>query len=194
MRERWMIAIVRTATTGKWLALTCKQLLPRSRIDLLSAPLQHRSDWFGGADFRSMSRETTMCRSLHTRLAALAISIGAAVSHADTVVIVGAKSTATTMTAEEISEIYLGKSTAMKPMDSADAPIRNQFYSKVAGKDDAQVKAIWSRLVFTGKATPPKILPSSAEVVKAVAADPNAIGYIEKGAADSSVKIVYEVK
>jgi ABC-type phosphate transport system substrate-binding protein len=48
--------------------------------------------------------------------------------------------------------------------------------------------------VFTGKATPPKELPSSAEVVKAVSADPNAIGYIDKSAVDGSVKVVYEVK
>lgn len=121
--------------------------------------------------------------------------VGLQQARADVVVIVSAKSTATTMTPEEISQIYLGKSTAMKPVDNAaQSPTRSQFYTKVAGKDDAQVKAIWSKLVFTGKATPPKALPSNAEVVKAVAADPNAIGYIDKAAADSSVKIVYEVK
>jgi ABC-type phosphate transport system substrate-binding protein len=48
--------------------------------------------------------------------------------------------------------------------------------------------------VFTGKATPPKALPSSADVVKAVAADPNAIGYVEKAAVDDTVKVVLEVK
>jgi hypothetical protein len=30
--------------------------------------------------------------------------------------------------------------------------------------------------------------------VKAVAADPNAIGYIDKTSADGTVKVVYEVK
>ena len=121
--------------------------------------------------------------------------VGLQQAHADVVVIVSAKSTATTMTAEEISQIYLGKSTAMKPVDNAaQSPTRSQFYTKVAGKDDAQVKAIWSKLVFTGKATPPKALPSNAEVVKAVAADPNAIGYVDKAAVEPSVKIVYEVK
>jgi ABC-type phosphate transport system substrate-binding protein len=116
---------------------------------------------------------------------------GLNVAYADVVVVVSAKSTTTTMTADEISQIYLGKSKAMKPVESA--PIRAQFYSKVAGKDEAQVKAIWSKLVFTGKATAPKELPSSADVVKAVAADPNAIGYVEKNAVDPSVKIVYSV-
>ncbi len=116
-------------------------------------------------------------------------------AQADVAVIVSAKSTANTMTAEEVSQIYLGKSSAMKPLDTSDkTPLRNQFYTKVAGKDEAQVKAVWSRLVFTGKATPPKELSSGAEVVKAVAADPLAIGYVDKSALDSSVKVVLELK
>ena len=122
-----------------------------------------------------------------------ALLLGAAAANADVVVIVSAKSTASTMTAEDVANIYLGKSSAMKPVDNA-TPVRSQFYTKVAGKDEAQVKAIWSKLVFTGKATPPKELSSSADVVKAVAADPNAIGYVDKTAVDGSVKVVYDVK
>jgi ABC-type phosphate transport system substrate-binding protein len=120
-------------------------------------------------------------------------ALAAAAANAEVVVIVSAKSSATTMTADEIASIYLGKSTAMKPVDNA-TPVRAQFYTQVAGKDEAQVKAIWSKLVFTGKATPPKEMASSADVVKAVAADPNAIGYVDKAAIDGSVKVVYEVK
>ena len=123
----------------------------------------------------------------------MAFVLTAAAASADVAVIVSAKSTATTMTAAEIASIYLGKSTAMKPLDNA-TPVRAQFYTAVAGKDEAQVKAIWSKLVFTGKATPPKALASNADVVKAVAADANAIGYVDKAAVDGSVKVVYDVK
>ena len=123
----------------------------------------------------------------------MAFVFAAAAAYAEVVVIVSAKSTATTMTADDIASIYLGKSTSMKPVDNA-TPVRAQFYTAVAGKDEAQVKAIWSKLVFTGKATPPKALASSADVVKAVAADPNAIGYIDKSAVDGTVKVVYDVK
>src|SRR6186713_385809 len=119
----------------------------------------------------------------------MAFAFAAAAAYAEVVVIVSAKSTATTMTADDIASIYLGKSTSMKPVDNA-TPVRAQFYTAVAGKDEAQVKAIWSKLVFTGKATPPKALASSADVVKAVAADPGAIGYVEKTAVDSSVKVI----
>jgi ABC-type phosphate transport system substrate-binding protein len=115
-------------------------------------------------------------------------------ARADVVVIVSSKSTQSTMTADEISQIFLGKSKALKPVETAGAPIRSQFYSKVAGKDESQVKAIWSKLVFTGKATAPKELPASADVVKAVASDPNSIGYVDKSAIDPSVKVVFTVQ
>ena len=137
-----------------------------------------------------------MRKSFRMALAVAALAGAAAfqTANADVVVVVSAKSTATTMTAEQISQIYLGKSTQMKPLDSGDAPVRSQFYSKVAGKDEAQVKAIWSKLVFTGKAKPPTALPTSADVVKAVAADANSLGYVDRAALDSSVKVVYEIK
>lgn len=133
-------------------------------------------------------------RKLKVAVGLAVLVVGMNVAYADVVVVVSAKSTTTTMTAEEISQIYLGKSKAMKPVEAAGAPMRSQFYSKVAGKDEAQVKAIWSKLVFTGKATAPKELPTSADVVKAVAADSNAIGYVDKSAVDPSVKIVYVVQ
>jgi len=143
-----------------------------------------------------MSMNIDMRKYFRMTVAAAAL-IGATVfqtAHADVVVIVSAKSTATTMTSAQIAGIFLGKSSAMKPMDTADEPVRSQFYTKVAGKDEAQVKAIWSKLVFTGKATPPKELATSADVVKAVADNPESLGYVERSALNSSVKIVYEIK
>jgi ABC-type phosphate transport system substrate-binding protein len=64
----------------------------------------------------------------------------------------------------------------------------------VLDKDATQVKAIWSKLVFTGKASAPKEYATSAEVKKAVAADPSAIGYIEKSQVDDTVKVILTVQ
>lgn len=122
-------------------------------------------------------------------------SIGA---FAQVAVVVNPKSALSSMTAEQVSGIFLGKSntlpsggTAM-PTDLPDSvAARDIFYTKVTGKSTAQVKAAWSRLVFSGKAMPPKELASSAEVKKFVAANPDGIGYIEKSAVDSSVKVVF---
>lgn len=112
-------------------------------------------------------------------------------SAAEIVVIVSKQNPATRMFSEQASQFFLGKSNLFTPVDQADgSAIRNDFYKKVADKDAAQVKALWSKLVFTGKATPPKEYASSADVKKAVAADPKAIGYIDKSAVDDTVKVI----
>jgi ABC-type phosphate transport system substrate-binding protein len=113
---------------------------------------------------------------------------------AELVVVVNPKSTAGAMNQEQIAQFFLGISTTLRPLDQADgSPIRAEFYKKVAEKEPSQVKAIWSKLVFTGKGKPPKEYSSSADVKKAIDADPNAIGYIEKSAVDSSVKVIFTV-
>lgn len=115
-------------------------------------------------------------------------------------VVVSAKSPATGLNKEQAAALFLGKSSQLP---GAGAPvlvdqgetsdIRKNFYGKVADKTPAQVKAIWARLVFSGKSTPPKDAPSSAEVKKMVSANPDAVGYIEKSAVDPSVKVLLEI-
>jgi ABC-type phosphate transport system substrate-binding protein len=110
-------------------------------------------------------------------------------------VVVNPKAAEATMSKEQIAQFFLGKSTAMTPIDQADSsPIRAEFYKKVADKDAAQAKALWSKLVFTGKATMPKEVADNAAVKAAVAANPKAIGYIDKSAVDGSVKVVYSAQ
>lgn len=110
---------------------------------------------------------------------------------AEVVVIVSQKNPASRMFSEQASQFFLGKSNLFTPVDLPESSaVRAEFYKKVADKDTAQVKALWSKLVFTGKATAPKEYASAAEVKKAVAADPKAIGYIEKSAVDDTVKVI----
>jgi len=111
---------------------------------------------------------------------------------AEVVVVANPKAAEASMTKDQVAQFFLGKSTSMTPVDQPEsAPIRAEFYKKVTDKEASQVKSLWSKLVFTGKATMPKEVPDSAAVKKAVAADPKAIGYIEKSAVDASVKVLY---
>lgn len=125
-------------------------------------------------------------------LIAAASFAAAAPAMAEVVVVVNSKAAESSMTKEQVAQFFLGKSSSMTPIDQADSSaIRAEFYKKVADKDAAQAKALWSKLVFTGKATMPKEVADSAAVKAAVAANPKAIGYIDKGAVDGSVKVVY---
>ena len=111
---------------------------------------------------------------------------------AEVVVVVNPKAAESSMTKDQVAQFFLGKSTSMSPVDQPEsAPIRAEFYKKVTDKEASQVKALWSKLVFTGKATMPKEAADSAAVKKMVASDPKAIGYIEKSAVDASVKVIY---
>ncbi|MDB6014903.1 MAG: hypothetical protein JWL65_7153 [Gammaproteobacteria bacterium] len=115
-------------------------------------------------------------------------------AHADVVVIVSVRN-ASNLTAGDIAQIYLGRSANLKPIDTAEpSPLRTEFYAKVTGKTDAQVRSIWAKLDFTGRGQSPRELASSALVVKAVGADPKAIGYVDRSSVDASVKIVLELK
>lgn len=131
-----------------------------------------------------------MKRLMLAALAATAFS--AAPAMAEVAVVVSAKAAETSFTKEQVAQFFLGKSTAMTPVDQAESsPVRAEFYKKVADKDAAQAKALWSKLVFTGKATMPKEVADNGAVKAAVAANPKAIGYIDKSAVDATVKVVY---
>jgi ABC-type phosphate transport system substrate-binding protein len=115
----------------------------------------------------------------------------AGLAQAEVVVVVGAKSPAASLSKEQASDIFLGKATNLTPLDQPESsPLRDDFYSKVTGKSAAQAKSYWAKLSFTGKGTPPKEAQNSADIKKQVAENPNLIGYIEKSAVDSSVKVV----
>lgn len=121
-------------------------------------------------------------------LAALLLAATAA-SAADLVVV--GNPAGASLTKDQVADLFLGKNLAMTPVDQPEgSPVYAEFYRKATGRDVAQVKATWARLVFSGKAQAPKQLADSAAVKRAVAADPKAVGYIEKSAVDGSVKVL----
>lgn len=117
-----------------------------------------------------------------------------AVAHADTKIVVIGNPAVANLTKEQVSDLFLGKIKIYKPVDLPNtAPAKAEFYQKVSGHDLSQVKATWSRLLFTGQGQPPKELPDADAVKKAVASDPKAVGYIAKSDLDSSVKVILEL-
>ncbi len=115
----------------------------------------------------------------------------------DVVAIVSAKSPLASLHASQVADIFLGKTsrfpdgTLAMPIDQEeDSPVREKFYAQVTGKSPAQVKAHWSKIIFTGRGQPPRQVGSNAEAKRAIAENPNAIGYIDASQVDSSVKVL----
>lgn len=115
----------------------------------------------------------------------------------DVVAVVSAKSPVTSLNSSQVADIFLGKTsrfpdgTHAVPIDLAeDSPLREKFYAQFTGKSPAQVKAHWSKIIFTGRGQPPKQVASGIEARKAVAGNPNAITYIETRLVDPSVRVL----
>ena len=129
----------------------------------------------------------------------LAACLAMTASEANVVTVVSAKSPITALSKAQIADIFLGKSNSFPdgaqatPIDQPEASrVREEFYDKVTGKSLAQLKAHWSKIIFTGRGRPPKTVSSGADVKKLLAENVLAIGYIEDTQVDPSVRVVRE--
>lgn len=126
----------------------------------------------------------------------LALLLACGAASAEIVVVVSARNACGPLTTAQVSEIFLGSAAAcpgggaLTPLDQAEGAAREEFYSKATGKSPSQVKAHWSKIIFTGKGRPPREAGDSAAVRRQVAEGSGLIGYIERGAVDASVKVV----
>lgn len=119
-------------------------------------------------------------------------------SAADTVVVVvSTDSPVTEISRRHLADLYLGRTTRFpngepaEPIDQGTtSAARADFYQQYLGRSLAEIKAHWSRLIFTGRGRPPRDVPGGEDVRRLVAENPGTIGYIERRLIDSSVHIV----
>jgi ABC-type phosphate transport system substrate-binding protein len=117
---------------------------------------------------------------------------------ADVAVIVNPKSGITSLTQDEISRIFLGKTKTFPngaPVVSVNqnegSAVRDKFTKDVCNKTASQYKAYWSQLIFTGKGRPPRNGGGNAAVKALVAANSSMIGYVDTSVVDATVKVIY---
>lgn len=129
----------------------------------------------------------------------LLISLASSIASAEISVIVSVNNPNSAMDQSTVAKIFLGKAksfpdgTQAVPVDQDDgSATRDGFNSSILGKSASQLKSYWSRLIFTGKGTPPKQSGDDAGVKSLVANNPNIIGYIDSSAVDATVKVVHK--
>lgn len=131
----------------------------------------------------------------------VAVAVGLAlvtiVADAEVVVVVSAKSSVNELSSHQVTNIFLGKTSRLPngdlvvPVDRADgAVLRDAFYLKLLDMTNAQVKAHWSRLIFTGKGRPPREVASTKAMKEAISSNPKAVGYLDSSELDNSVRAV----
>jgi ABC-type phosphate transport system substrate-binding protein len=71
-----------------------------------------------------------------------------------------------------------------------DADVRVQFSSKILNRSVANMRAIWSQNIFSGKGLPPRVIASDDEIKRTIVANKYSIGYLPASQVDSSVKVL----
>ena len=131
-----------------------------------------------------------MKQSIRILLAAASLG-AAALAHAEVAVIVNPGASAAPSQAD-VANIFLGKNKSLKGVDQAAwNPTKEKFYAGVASKTESQLKSYWSGLVFTGKGQPLPSVAGDADVIAKVAAEADAIGYVDAAAVNDSVKVLF---
>ena len=63
----------------------------------------------------------------------------------------------------------------------------------VARKNEGQINSHWTRMIFSGKASPMVIAGKDKDVLALVAKRPNTVGYIDASMVNDSVKVLLKI-
>lgn len=120
---------------------------------------------------------------------------------AELVVVVNKNNDTVQLSRHQVIDIYMGRTQSYPngkpamPLDySGGADIKRTFYRTYMNKRLAEINAYWAKLLFTGRASPPRIVSNPELLLDMVAANPSAIGYIDKSLLDDRVKVVAHVE
>lgn len=116
---------------------------------------------------------------------------------ADIVVVVSAQNPVESISRSELVDLYLGRRTQFEHGDSVvlvdqreGSVAHRTFYSEYLDRSPADIKAHWSRLIFTGRGQPPRTVPDGAAMADTVAGNPRAIGYLAPEYVDERLRVV----
>lgn len=120
---------------------------------------------------------------------------------ADIVVIVNPSNEIAELTQRQVIDLYMGRTShfpngeKLQRYDQAGhSSVRAGFYYRITRKSVAAINAYWARLIFTGRASPPRVVFDNLEMLKVVEENPSAIGYLEKKYLNDRVTVVLKIK
>jgi ABC-type phosphate transport system substrate-binding protein len=116
---------------------------------------------------------------------------------ADVVAVVSAQSPVEHLSKQQLADIFLGRTARLPsgepvvPIDQEEgSPARDEFYLIFVAKTPAQLRAHWSKIIFTGRGKPPQTVPDGSAARELVIANPRAITYLDRSQLNGAVKAV----
>ena len=129
-------------------------------------------------------------------IAGMALTFPCVAPAQEVVVIVNNNVPASSLTSDDIQNIFLAKKTQwdngakINFATLKDCPTHEAFLKKYLQKTSSQFQRYFRTLVFTGKGSVPKSFDTEESLVGYVAATDGAIGYVSSGTNTSSVKVI----
>ena len=112
-------------------------------------------------------------------------------------VIVHAANASGAMSRTEVSNLFLRKTRRWpdgRVVNPVDLPIRSRlretFSRAVHRRSSESIGSYWRQQIFSGRSVPPPEKPTDAQVIRFVAANPGAIGYVSTSADISRVRVL----
>jgi len=128
-------------------------------------------------------------------LTSIGLSLLITNSYAEIAVVTHRSTSVSSVSTNDAKKIFLGKKRSFKPVDQKNgSAVHKEFYQKVVKKNPSQLKSYWSKMIFSGKGTPPKEMGNDAAVKQWISSNPGSIGYIHGTAVDQSVKVLLRVR
>ena len=127
------------------------------------------------------------------------LALFAPLAAAQIVIVTSADGRIGELSRQQAEQLYLGRTRSLPdgtPVALADLPagrLRGRFYEQLTGKNPSQIRAYWSRMVFTGRALPPQQAENVRELGARLMTDPNLIGYLSAADADPRLKVLLKL-
>lgn len=117
-------------------------------------------------------------------------------ARADLAVVVNKDTPLAEVSIKEVAAIFMGRTTRLqgvplKPVDIAsDKETKKRFYWQITKKTPIQMKAYWSRLLFSGRGSPPIALRNKGDLLAVLGREMDYISYIDSDDVTDDVKVV----
>lgn len=141
-----------------------------------------------------------MIKMIRNTLFATLLSLPAFVCAAELAVVVSKNSPVSQISDAEVKQLFSGKLRNVNGDDVQTLDLasgnkhRNAFYQQLLGRNSNQMRSHWARLVFTGKARPPREVSSSREMASMVGSSNTLVGYIPASEVSDSLRVLKVVK
>jgi len=111
-------------------------------------------------------------------------------------VITNAKSLNARVSKSQLKRLFLAKSdyidgVRLKVIELSSTEYKEAFYHHITNKNSVQLRSYWTRLIFTGKALPPKQFTSKQELFQQIEEKKDIVTYLPLKEIPADTHIIY---